>query len=105
MSAAPAIGRMAWSTTNLDQTRTVVDTPQELRPEDDMFVLECRFGTWTFGRMTGRTRKFYGMDCPTIERFEVDTVVIDGAIWGTPGASIPGTFAIHPRAIGEEASS
>lgn len=72
-------------------------TPQELLPADDMFVIVARnTGARTFGRFTGRTRQVSGRPFPTIERFEVDTVVIDGAIWGTPGARVAGTLAIHP---------
>ena len=71
-----------------------------------MFVLNT--GTaddpyYTFALLTGRTRRQWGMDMPTIRRFEVDTVVreIDGryAIVGVPGAAIVGTFMTRPENV------
>jgi hypothetical protein len=77
--------------------RTVIVTPQELRPADGMFVIESDLGYRTFGRLTGRTRRCFGMACPTIERFEVDTVADeDGSLWGDPGQPILGTLATRP---------
>ena len=58
---------------------------------------------FTFGRLTGRTRRQWGMDMPTIDRFEVETVVltIDGrpTIMGVPGARIVGTFMTRPENV------
>lgn len=90
-----------FNTENTTQTRRSVAEARlgalGLRPEDGMIALECCFGTFTFARPTGRTRNFWGIACPTFERFEVETVVIDGAIWGVPGDRIPGTFATRPE--------
>jgi hypothetical protein len=81
-------------------TLRVIDAPQELRPSDGMFVLVSYLGYRTFGRFTGRTRQVWGMACPTIERFKVDTVADpDGSLWGEPGQSITGTMAIRPENV------
>ena len=48
-----------------------------------------------FASITGRTRRTWGMDCPTVNLFDCDTVArriesVDGqdsfALWGVPGA-------------------
>lgn len=74
---------------------------------DGMFVINT--GTsespyFTFALLTGRTRRMWGMDCPTIERFIVETVVREGddgsfAIWGVPGDRIAGTFVCRPEYV------
>ena len=103
----------AFSTTNTRLVCQIIPTPQELRPAPDMFVMEFDYtGYRCFGRLTGRTRRMFGHDCPTIERIAIETVVdvlpgqvdSDGeqayAIWGDPGHRLPGgTFAVHPHKI------
>ena len=58
---------------------------------------------FTFGMLTGRTRRQWGMDMPTIARFEVETVVMDingrPTIMGIPGARITGTFMTRPENV------
>jgi len=64
------------------------------------FVIKSKQGRRTIGRFTGRTRRFFGgVECPTIERRQVDTVVIDGAVCGRAGALVQGTYAIHPERV------
>ena len=75
----------------------VIATPQELLPEPGMFVLESFTGYRTFAQLTGKTRMAWGMACPTLRRFEIETVVIDGAIWGKAGNPIMGTMLTRPE--------
>jgi hypothetical protein len=85
-----------------DRRIGTIVTEQSLRCPDGVFVINT--GTadqpwFTFGMLTGRTRQRWGMAMPTIARFECDTVVIDGAIWGVPGKRIDGTFLIRPEYV------
>lgn len=101
----PVIGATTWRTDAPNLTRQY---RRVVRPESwdllpaGWFVLECGLETRTYGHLTGRTRRQWGMDCPTIERFEIATVVRDlkcdgnHAIYGEPGERIPGTWAIRP---------
>ena len=91
-------GTTIWSSEDTSAHRTVITT-QEIRLDEGEFVVESHFGYRTIGRLTGRTRQFWGIACPTIERFEIETVVIDGAIWGVRGEAIAGTFAVRPERI------
>jgi hypothetical protein len=88
-----------------DHTRhlNVIETPQELQPTEGigMFVLQSYNGYRSFGLLTGRTTQRWGMVVPTIERYHVDTVVIDGAIWGVPGKRIAGTYVTRPENISQ----
>jgi hypothetical protein len=95
----PLTHTTVWNTGDVRQIRRVIDTPQELRLEPGEFVLVCHNGYRTVGVLTGRTRRFWDISCPTLERYEVDTVVIDGAIWGVRGARLPGTYAVRPERI------
>lgn len=54
---------------------------------------------FSFGMLTGRTRMRWAMACPTIVRFEVDTVAIDGVIYGVPGRRIAGTWLTRPENV------
>lgn len=58
---------------------------------------------FSYGMLTGRTRQRWGMACPTIVRFKVDTVVriIDGSpsIVGVPGNRIAGTWVTRPENV------
>ena len=70
----------------------------------DWFVVESPLGTLSFCRFTGRTRRMWGIDFPTVERFTIETVVrtrADGvdAIFGVAGDRIPGMWAMHPNAV------
>jgi methyl coenzyme M reductase gamma subunit len=91
----PAINATVWDANDTTRTRTVA-IANDVRLADDEFIIECRYGYRTIGVLTGRTRKFFGIDCPTIERYEIETTVIDDAIWGVRGAKVPGTFATRP---------
>jgi|GEM_PF-3174261 len=94
-----AEGSTVWMTDDVHNFRNVIKTPQEIKHGDDEFVICSFLGYRTIGRLTGRTRRFFGCACPTIERFEIDTVVIDGALWGVKGERIAGTVAVHPERI------
>lgn len=57
---------------------------------------------YSFVLLTGRTRRKWGTACPTLVRFECDTVTRGGkfstfAIWGVPGARIPGIWLTRPE--------
>lgn len=97
---------IVWNTENTHDTRRVIPTPQYLRPAPGMFVVESEnTGYMTFARLTGDTRRFWGIACPTIKRFTINTVADpDGSIWGDPGEPIPGTFAIRPENAPRRAS-
>lgn len=87
----------------------------EARPDHDILLEEGEFqitqrerGIRRIGVFTGRTRKIAGggncLPCPTIEVYDVDTVVeMVGdlpVIVGRRGARIPGgTWFTHPSAV------
>jgi hypothetical protein len=84
--------------------RNVITTPTELLPDPGMFVMVSYNSYRTFGKLTGRTTQRWGMRVPTIERYEVETVVItedDGtpAIYGIPGKRIAGTMVTRPENV------
>lgn len=99
----PLNGSTVWSCDDTTEIRNVI-IAREIRLDDGEFVVESYHGYRTIGRLTGRTRQFFGMACPTIERFEIDTVVIDDAIWGVRGARIAGTYAIRPERVARQGS-
>jgi hypothetical protein len=106
-TATPRVGATVFDTRG-DQAvyRTVIATPQELRCPDGWFVVQSWTGYRTFARLTGRTARRWNLDCPTIVRYEVDTVAdADGSIWGVPGAQIPGTLAINPANLAAPAAA
>jgi hypothetical protein len=58
---------------------------------------------FSYGLLTGNTRQRWGMHCPTIARFQVDTVVhyVDGepTIVGVPGKRIALTWVTRPENV------
>lgn len=72
---------------------------QDVTPS--MFVMVSEnTGCRQYALFTGRTARIFGLDCPTVERFEIDTVATTGgAIMAQVGARIPGTFAVRPDAV------
>jgi len=78
---------------------------------DDEFVVDSGSHPdhphFSIGRPTGRTAKTWSIDCPTVERFDIDTVVktdyrigetvYPTVIMGARGARIAGTLAYRPR--------
>jgi hypothetical protein len=91
-----------FSADNPRRLAIVVDAP-EIRLADGEFVIECDMGHGmvyrTIGRLTGRTRRLWRTAHPTIQRFAIDTVVIDDAIWGVRGAALTGSWAVHPNSV------
>ena len=97
------------STTDPNQARII--GPAIVKPEsweacltNDMFVVEWRnTGCRSFAKFTGRTRKFWGYDCPTVTFFEITTVVEmrgdEAVIMAGIGAQRPGTWFIRPEAV------
>jgi len=80
--------------------RHVVGDPFEAyRLADDEFLIETHHGYRTIGRLTGRTRKVFGLDCPTIERFEIETYAENGVILGRKSDKIIGTLAVRPENV------
>jgi len=93
------------------RTATVVALRDyDLETAPGMFLINT--GTFdspwfSYGMLTGRTRMRWGMACPTIVRFEVDTVVrtidIDGvptsSIVGVPGKRMPGIWITRPENV------
>ena len=95
---------------NLDGT--VIENDGAYIPDADQFLINTGtsidFPYITFGALTGRTRRMWGMDMPTIERYEVLTVVRDiempdgtvrPSIMGVPGDRITGTFVTRPENV------
>lgn len=82
--------------------RIVAPESWDIVPEGT-FVVEDAVGYRTYCVLTGRTRKFWGIDCPTIDRFEITTTVGDlgngPTVIGVPGARMPGTWAIRPQYV------
>jgi len=80
--------------------RTVIGDPFEAyRLADDEFLIETHHGYRTVGRLTGRTRKVFGLNCPTIERFEIETYAENGVILGRKSDKIIGTLAVRPENV------
>lgn len=67
--------------------------------DEGEFLVVSSLGYHTIGRLTGRTRRFWQWhDCPTIERFEIETYAdADGVIRGRKSDRIAGTCAIRPE--------
>lgn len=95
-----------WTIFPLGDSRLEVELldsyPQELKPETGFFIAITRQTEERYyGRLSGRTVQKWNMACPTIELYRINTVVIDGAIWGVRGDRVPGTWAIRPEATDE----
>lgn len=74
----------------------------ELAPGE--FLLEAwNTGCKQIARFTGRTRQCWGIACPTVERFRIETIARDSAIWGIRADRIPGTLAVRPETVIREA--
>lgn len=103
-----------WQSTNERRNGRVLSTEQALAAGLDMpagyVAIDMR--SWAddpfyiCARLTGRTRRFWkstyytGLACPTLDTFDIDTVVIDGAIWGVPGLLRDGgTWAVRPEQV------
>jgi len=89
-------GKLIFNTANPSETRVIVAPHSADRlPDLAWFVTESDFtGCRTYNRATGRTRMCWGVPCPTVERYEIETIADDeGVIWGVPGARIPGVWA------------
>lgn len=94
---------------NLDGT--VVDNDGSFVPDADQFIINTgtpEFPFFSFGVLTGRTRRMWGMSLPTVERFAVETIAVANeqgtfTIVGVPGERIPGTFVTRWENV-EEAS-
>ena len=113
-SDTPMIDTTVWSSETLNKFARVVRDDGILLEEGEFLVRFPNTGYTCIGKFTGRTRKFFetrtkwGLECPTFDRFEIDTVVRDSvvladgtivtnAIWGVRGAKIPGgTWAMRP---------
>ena len=99
------IGATVWSTDDVNQKRTVVaDQFDAYDLADDEFLIRAWTGHVTIGRFTGRTRKFFRINCPTIERYRVETFATDsthrhgeGVVMGRKADRFPGTYAIRPE--------
>lgn len=108
--------KLAVDTTNPRRRfgRILSDTAAEalgLQVTPGMFVINT--GTednpwFVFARLTGRTRRQWGMAMPTIDLFQVDPVVLDTvmpdgivrpSIWGVPGRRMVGTWMTRPENV------
>ena len=97
------------STTDPNQGRVI--GPVIVAPEswdacitNDMFVVEWRStGCRAFAQFTGRTRRVWGYDCPTVVLFDITTEVEmrgdQAVIMSGIGARRPGTWFVRPEAV------
>ena len=76
---------------------------QEICLEDGEFQINGPNGIRRIGRLTGRTRRIRGINCPTINLYDIDTVVeMVGempVIIGRAGDKLPGTWWIYPNVL------
>lgn len=96
LAAMVTPGKLIFNTDKPDDTRIIVAPESYDRlPDLSWFVAEsAHTGYRTYCRATGRTRQCWGIACPTIERYEIETIADDeGVIWGVPGARIAGIWA------------
>ena len=95
------LGATVWDTNDTARTRTVANDPSgAIVLEEGEFLILSYHGYHTIGRLTGRTRQFWHMACPTIERFEVETYATpEGVIMGRRGERIPGTMAVRAENV------
>jgi hypothetical protein len=100
MGSTVRVSTLIFDTTKPNRTHDVVPNLYDTFVlEPGQFVACSRIGVYSICELTGRTRKFFGLDCPTVHRFEVDTVVMAGAIVGVPGRLQAGTFATRPENV------
>jgi hypothetical protein len=92
-------GATVWQTDDTARTARVAHDTAIILADNEVLIRYYNTGYQFIGRYTGRTRRYWGVDCPTLARYDIDTVVRDGAIWGVPGAHVPGTWAIRPEAV------
>ena len=74
---------------------------QYIKRETGFFLtITERTETIYYARLTGRTARKWGFDCPTMELYSVDTTAQgDGSIWGVRGARLAGTWLVRPEAL------
>lgn len=94
------IDTTVWSTTNVNQIARVAYDQAIILEDGEFLVRFLNTGAQFIARFNDRTRVFFGIDCPTFDRFTIDTVVRDGALWGVRGERIAGTWAVRPEALG-----
>ncbi len=96
-------GKLIFNTEDAGRSTRVIVAPHsaDRLPGLDWFVAESDYtGARTYCRVTGRTRRCWGIPCPTIERYEIETIADDeGVIWGVVGARIDGIWAARPEAV------
>ena len=106
-TTAPIMGRTVFESNTLNRFATVVHDDAIVLDEGEFLARFHNTGYTFICKWTGRTRVFFGsrtrwgITCPTFDRFEIDTVVMDrgngDALWGVKGAKLPGgTWAINP---------
>lgn len=100
-SAKVKPGTTIFDTTDTTRIWRVVDDPYAAYDlEDGEFLMESYQGYRTIGRFTGRTRQFWGISCPTIDRYEIETYATeDGVIMGRKAERVIGTAAVRPEYV------
>lgn len=96
-AATVRIGQTVWSSENPNRTAEVATDQAVILAEGEFLMRFHNTGYQCIGRFTGRTRQFFGgIACRTFDRYDIETVVIDGAIWGVSGAKLDGgTWAVR----------
>jgi|SRR5580765_6259344 hypothetical protein len=103
------VGKLIFNPANPNETMTIVEPQSWDLVYRDMFVAEYEYtGLRMYFRFTGRTRQKWGKACPTVERYYIDTVVVENfngtglsSIVGVPGRRIAGTWATRPENVTE----
>ena len=95
------LGATVWETGNTARFRSVIaDAWQAYDLEPGDFLMQTWHGAITIGTFTGSSRKFWGVDCPTLRRYDVETYATDGGqIRGRKGERIAGTSAVRPEYV------
>ena len=99
--AAPRMGALLFQTQDPNGLHlTVVPAESWDIVPAGWFVVQSPMGIRSYCRFTGRTSRHWHMACPTVERYDIDTVVRerpDGvhALFGEAGERIPGMWAVR----------
>lgn len=77
--------------------RWEVSQDQAVILDDGEFLVEARHAGYRWiARPTGRTRRMFGdVTMTSLERYHIDTVVRDGAIWGVRGERAEGLVYVR----------
>lgn len=74
-----------------------------IQPESGFFLVKQiaprDFSPRYYAKFTGSTIQRWGIECPTVNLWEVETTVDNGSIIGVRGQQVPGEYVIRPEAV------